>query len=150
MRIVLDSQSQLPVTSRLVQSTSEAPVMIVTGKSAPAYRIGQLESVGVEVLRLPAESRQTQLEQLLDELGRRAMTNVLVEGGGQLLGALWDARLVDEVHAFVAPILLGGQSAPTPLSGSGVGSIGSAIRLVGLTVETLGDDVHLHGRTAAD
>ena len=60
------------------------------------------------MLVCPGESHAERLAWLLDELGRRQMTNVLVEGGGQLLGSLLDAGQIDEVHAFIAPKLIGG------------------------------------------
>ena len=66
---------------------------------------------------------EARLEMLFDELGRRQMTNVLVEGGGRLLGSLFDARLIDEVHVFIAPKLAGGGESPGPIAGRGVDTI---------------------------
>ena len=93
------------------------------------------------------ETHAARLDALLDELGRRRFTNVLVEGGGRLLGSLLDARQIDEVHVFIAPKLVGGSEAPGPLGGHGVAELSAALALGPLTLEPLGDDIYLHGRT---
>ena len=85
---------------------------------------------------------------LLDELGRRRRTNVLVEGGGEVLGSFVDADAADEVHIFVAPLLIGGAGAPAPLAGRGVAHLQDALRLTDLSTVLLDGDVYLHGRKA--
>ena len=82
-------------------------------------------------------------------LSDREMTNVLVEGGARLLGSLFDCRALDEVHAFVAPELIGGADAPPPIAGMGLAKIEDACRLDAPTIETIGDDVHVFGRIAS-
>ena len=86
------------------------------------------------------------LDALWEELARRRLTNVLVEGGGQLLGNLLDAWQIDEVHVFIAPMLVGGDQALSPLGGQGVAELSAALRLGPLAMELLGDDIYLHGR----
>jgi diaminohydroxyphosphoribosylaminopyrimidine deaminase / 5-amino-6-(5-phosphoribosylamino)uracil reductase len=83
---------------------------------------------------------------LLDELGRRKMTNVLVEGGAQLLRTLFDARLVDEVHVFIAPRTIGGDTLPSPVGGSSAEEIAAALLVVNPEISTLEGDTYLHGR----
>ncbi len=82
---------------------------------------------------------------VLEELGRRRMTNVLIEGGAEVLGSFVDAGAVDEVHVFIAPKLLGGAAAKTPVAGRGAEKIAEALSLTGWHVETLNGDVLLHG-----
>ena len=84
---------------------------------------------------------------LLDELGRRRFTNVLVEGGSQLLGSLIELGEIDEVHAFIAPKLLGGRDAPGPIAGPGLDLLG-ALRLENPQTEPSGEDTYVHGRIA--
>jgi len=73
------------------------------------------------------------------------MTNVLVEAGGQVLGSFFDESLVNEVHAFVAPVLVGGQAAPSPIRGIGVDLTGNATRLDRTSIQMLDGDVYIHG-----
>jgi diaminohydroxyphosphoribosylaminopyrimidine deaminase/5-amino-6-(5-phosphoribosylamino)uracil reductase len=144
-RIVLDSMASLPIASQLVGSAQEAPVIVAASSTAPAERCEQLTAAGVEVWRSAAHEPENRWLDLLDELGRRKMTNVLVEGGARLLGALFDSRSIDEVHAFVAPKLIGGPG-PSAVAGRGVASMQDALQLSRLHVEQLGSDLYVHGR----
>jgi diaminohydroxyphosphoribosylaminopyrimidine deaminase/5-amino-6-(5-phosphoribosylamino)uracil reductase len=146
-RIVVDGAASLSSDSRLVRTIEEGPVLIAVGpKSTPEDR-RRLQDAGCEVLLCDAATHIARLEQLLDELGRRRMTNVLVEGGGRLLGTLFDLRAIDEVHVFIAPKLIGGESAIAPLGGQGIEKIADALQLIDAQSEQVGDDLYLHGRT---
>src|SRR5262249_56270067 len=92
-------------------------------------RARKLEELGCEALALSASDGRTDVTALLDELGRRRMTNVLVEGGSEVLGSFLDAGAIDEVHVFIAPRLAGGAGARTPMAGRGVEAIASAVPL---------------------
>jgi len=146
VRVVLDSQASLRSESRLVQTAREVPVLVAVAEAAPQAERKRLADAGCEVLTCPGADQLGRLEYLLDELGRRRMTNVLVEGGGQLMGSLLDARAVDEVHVFIAPELIGGKDARSPIAGCGVETIADALPLSDLHVEQTGPDVYLSGR----
>jgi diaminohydroxyphosphoribosylaminopyrimidine deaminase/5-amino-6-(5-phosphoribosylamino)uracil reductase len=73
---------------------------------------------------------------------------VLVEGGGELLGSLFDTRLVDEVHAFIAPRIVGGTAASSPIAGLGIDRIASALKLTEPQWRAIGQDLYLYGRVA--
>ncbi|WP_437203630.1 bifunctional diaminohydroxyphosphoribosylaminopyrimidine deaminase/5-amino-6-(5-phosphoribosylamino)uracil reductase RibD [Planctomicrobium sp. SH664] len=146
-RIVLDSQALLPLTSQLVQTASEAPVLVVTGRSAPPERVESLTSAGVEVLCCPhSENDRVDLIALLKELGRRRMTNLLVEGGSGVLGSFHDLQLIDEVHCFIASKLCGGATALAPIGGLGLMEMPQHSSLLQPTVEILDGDLYLRGR----
>ncbi len=74
------------------------------------------------------------------------MTNLLVEGGSQLLGSLFDARCVDECHVFIAPKIVGGEQAPGPIAGRGLDLIPDSASLENLRTELLQGDVYVTGR----
>ncbi|REK07184.1 MAG: bifunctional diaminohydroxyphosphoribosylaminopyrimidine deaminase/5-amino-6-(5-phosphoribosylamino)uracil reductase RibD [Planctomycetota bacterium] len=147
-RIVLDSRGSLAAESQLVRTAGDAPVIVAVADSAPGDARDKLAAAGCEVLACAGASHAERLEALLDELGRRRMTNVLVEGGSTLLGALFDAGAIDEVHAFIAPKLAGGQGAPSPVGGQGVDLMAQAVSLIRPVIELSGDDVYIHGRIA--
>lgn len=146
-RIVLDSHARLPLDSQLVQSLDEAPVLVVTTSHAPKERCRSLEQAGVEVLIRDAEENRPacDLPSLLKELGQRRLTNLLLEAGSQVLGAFHDQSLIDEVHCFIAPKLIGGEMAPSPLGGTGHSQVPAESSLVGLQHEVLEDNLYLHG-----
>ncbi|HEY1859103.1 MAG TPA: bifunctional diaminohydroxyphosphoribosylaminopyrimidine deaminase/5-amino-6-(5-phosphoribosylamino)uracil reductase RibD [Gemmataceae bacterium] len=141
MRIVLDSRGRLPLTSQLVVTARETPTLIVTA-SAEADRF---RAIGCEVLSLPTGSGRPDVGQLLDELGKRRMTNVLVEGGAAVLGSFLDARAMDEVHVFLAPVLIGGTDAKPAIAGQGLERVADALRLADWSSEALAGDFYLHG-----
>lgn len=90
--------------------------------------------------------RAAQLEFLLAELGRRRMTNILVEGGGRLLGSLFDLNAIDEVHVFVAPKLVGGINAVSPIAGVGLADMAAAWRLATANWQNVDGDLYMSGR----
>jgi diaminohydroxyphosphoribosylaminopyrimidine deaminase/5-amino-6-(5-phosphoribosylamino)uracil reductase len=146
LRIVVDTRASLPSTSQLVRTARDVPLLVAVGPDAPSSERRRLESAGCEVFVCPAETRAGRLDLLLAELGRRRMTNVLVEGGGQLLGTLLDIGQIDEVHVFVAPKIVGGENAPSPIDGEGVGDIASAVELENARWQPIGPDIYLTGR----
>jgi diaminohydroxyphosphoribosylaminopyrimidine deaminase/5-amino-6-(5-phosphoribosylamino)uracil reductase len=146
LRVVLDSRARLPLDSRLVATVADAPVLVATDKAAPEDSVQALRRAGCEVLRLSGENGRPTVSALLDELGRRRMTNVLVEGGGAVLGNFLDTHCaIDEVHVFVAPRLVGGAGAKTPIAGVGATVLTEALMPREWHVETIEDNVYLHG-----
>ena len=145
VRIVLDGAARLAMDSALVRTAAEVPVLIVVSDRAPSERRDRLTSAGCEVLAFPG-SGPVPVTRLLEELGRRGMTNVLVEGGGQVLGSFLDQGHVDAVEVFVAPILDGGDHARTAVRGAGRNSMKDALRLKDVGIERVDDDSRIRGR----
>jgi len=145
-RVVLDTRARLPSTSRLVRSAGDAPVLVATGSEARADDVARLAGAGCEVVCCEGDNHRARLDFLLAELGRRRMTNVLVEGGGEVLGSLLDLNQIDEVHVFIAPKLFGGAAARGPLAGLGCAGIEDRAELDEVHLETIGQDVYLRGR----
>ncbi len=146
VRVIIDSQARLPLTSKLVQSARETPVLVLATELADEKNVDELIQRGVEVVKLPHQNQLACIPAILDELGQRQMTNILIEGGGTLLGSFFDANAIDEVHAFVAPKLFGGTNALGPVLGTGVALPSQAIQLLSPQIEICGDDLYLHGR----
>ena len=150
VRIVLDSAAALADSSQLVRTARETPVLVATSQQVAAKDRQRLTAAGCEVIECPGESRADRLAWLLDELGRRQMTNILVEGGGQLLGSLLDLGQIDEVHAFIAPKLIGGTKAVSAIGGTGADLMAHALNLSSPRIEQRGSDVYIHGRIARE
>ena len=113
---------------------------MATTNMMPPSRRKALQERGVTVLTLPVEGGRVSLSALLDVLGQRDITTLLVEGGGRVVGAFFDQGLVRKVHAIIAPIVVGGASAPTPVAGHGVERLAQAWRLQEVTWIPLGAD----------
>lgn len=149
-RIVVDSSARLPLSSKLVQTSNAAPVVVATGPDVDPIRTAALNQAGCEILKLEMNDHSARFRELLQRLGERDFTNVLVEGGSRLLGAIHDARLIDEVHCFIAPKIIGGVGGLTPVAGTGVTEIAAGLDLERITVQTVGTDVYVSGRRNKD
>ena len=127
-------------TAALRAGTRPAPTM----EGTAALR-GEHDGEGVETAAMPGADGLVDLEALMSHLGEREVASVVVEGGGVLLGALFDGGLVDKVCAFIAPVIVGGAAAPSPVAGEGVELIGDALRLRDVEVLRLGEDIAVVG-----
>ena len=145
-RVVFDSEARLPLASNLVRSAAEAPVILVAGRAASRTAVQGLEAAGVEVLVVTGQNEGARVAAALDELGRRDVQSILLEGGPHLAGAFFDAGEIDEVRAFIAPMIAGGREAPASIEGQGVEDIGAARRALSTEVERIGDDVLVTAR----
>lgn len=146
-RVIVDSRARLPMTSQLVRTVDDAPLLVVAGPSAPQEKIVELQGAGVEVLVLAEEAEgRPSLSTVMNELGSRQMTNVLVEGGAAVLGSLFDHRLADMVHVFLGPHVIGGRKAWSAVGGEGGELLGDAFTVVDLEMKEVGKDVYIHGR----
>ncbi len=148
-RVVADSGASLDLQSQLVRTAYQAPLLLAVSTSAPPASCQLLAQAGCEILRCPGATHDQRLAYLLDQLGRRRMTNVLVEGGSRLLGSLWDAGQIDEVHVFIAPKLVGGLAALSPLGGTGLAQVPDHPTLADVVIQQLDCDIHVHGRVVS-
>ncbi|HXD85845.1 MAG TPA: bifunctional diaminohydroxyphosphoribosylaminopyrimidine deaminase/5-amino-6-(5-phosphoribosylamino)uracil reductase RibD [Urbifossiella sp.] len=143
-RIVLSASGNLPEACQLRSTARQAPVLVFTAEGN-RERLAGWTADGCEVVGLLPSDSGLSIDAVLAELGRRRLTNVLVEGGADVLGAFLDARCADEFHLFVAPKIIGGEAAPSPVKGIGIDRIADALRLSDLEIATSGEDVYLHG-----
>lgn len=145
VRIVCDTHLRTPLDARLVATAREVPTLIATCVADEA-QTSAYRARGCEVVTLPpGEHGHLDLGTLLDALGARGIDGVIVEGGGTLLGALFDAHLVNAVQAYVAPKVFGGASALGPVAGGGVATPSEATVLEGVRVTQLGCDLLVEG-----
>ena len=142
LRIVLDSEARTPLDAKLV-ADGAAPTIIVVSERADHRRVNLLRACGAEVVTLGAQ--RVDIAALLDYLGAREITSLFVEGGAAVNWSLFAGGSVDKVHAFIAPMLMGGETAKTPIGGTGFDSPQTALRLRDVTVEQLGADILVTG-----
>ena len=121
--------------------TARKTPTIVFSNSEAEEKVRVLESKGVEVIRQNARD----LRAVMDELKRRELQSVLVEGGTGIAGAFVDAKLIDKVSFFVAPIIIGGHDAPKAIGGKGAAELADALRLKEIEIVKLGEDLRITG-----
>ena len=145
-RVVFDSHAQLPLDSALVDSIDEAPLMVICAPEAPSARRDALEAAGAEVIVAPGRAPRARLEAALDELGRREIQDLFVEGGPTFAGSLFDAGEIDEIRFFIAPVLVGAAGARAALEGEGAVRIADGIRPLATSFEQVGEDMLVRAR----
>jgi diaminohydroxyphosphoribosylaminopyrimidine deaminase/5-amino-6-(5-phosphoribosylamino)uracil reductase len=146
VRIVVDSKLRIPTNAQLVVTAREIPTCVVTTLDASRAVSDALEAAGVAVLRVPptAEGR-CDMRVALQELAAREVVSVLCEGGAELSGSLLATRLVDELHVFVAPILLGPRGRPGAVDWAGPDNPSDAPRVEPARWELCGSDAYVSG-----
>lgn len=149
LRVVVDSGARIPADAAIVSGRLPGRTLVLVGPNAEPERIDRLRQSGNDVVCVPEGDSGVDVGSALSVLAKEyRVTSVLVEGGGQLLGSLFDAGLVDRVVAFIAPKLVGGASAPGPVAGRGVSKMNSAIALREPHWEQVGDDLMVTGYVA--
>jgi diaminohydroxyphosphoribosylaminopyrimidine deaminase/5-amino-6-(5-phosphoribosylamino)uracil reductase len=146
LRVIVDGKGRTPLTARVFRQPGKT--LLVLGRVATSDEKTVFAQVGAEVIELPSAKGRVDLENLLKALGEREITSILVEGGGILLGSLFDCGLVDKVTAFIAPIIVGGKEAKTAVGGEGVDKIVDSFRLERIKVKRFDEDLMVSGYIA--
>ena len=150
LRVILDRRGRLPMKLKLLSHPRVAGrgrrlYVSVSGANS-ARRLGELERRGVETLLLPSTAASLDLGLLLAELSKLEISQVLVEGGARLAGAFLRDALVQEIAAFVAPKIIGGEGALSPVGGEGFRKLAESLSLSDLRHEALGADLFLSAK----
>jgi diaminohydroxyphosphoribosylaminopyrimidine deaminase/5-amino-6-(5-phosphoribosylamino)uracil reductase len=141
VRILIDGSLRVPLTAKLIATARDVPTWIIHRRAADAARRQAVHDCGVELIEAPVtDSAEMDLGVALQELGKRGLTRVLVEGGAKLAGALCEADLVDRLAWFRAPLLLGGDALPS-IEAFGVTALKGAPRFKRRSLEVLGEDL---------
>jgi len=129
LRVVVDARGRCPRSAKLFTNAHRRrTVVLTTNRSSRRWR-RNLALLGIDVMTTRGKNGMVNLRQGLRSLGRMNVTSVLVEGGGELLGSLFDARLVDRVAFFYAPRMIGGRAAVSAIGGLGAAKVTQAVRL---------------------
>jgi len=139
IRIVADRKLRIPLDSQLVRSAREIPLIVAHAPDAEPSKTEALRALGVTTWACSS------LEDLLIKAGEAKICSILLEGGGTLNEAFLRQHLIDEVFAFIAPKLIGGSQAKTPIEGEGFSLMREAIQLHELQTELLDQDILIHG-----
>ena len=145
VRLVFDGRLRIPFKARVLQGIEPAPTVIATTKLANPRKVERLRKMGVQLLVLPRKGTRVSLRGCLQELGNMGITSMLVEGGSELNAAFLRAGLVNRVHLYVAPSLLGGQRAKGLLGGRSSQRLAETVPVSNLYIESLGEDVLITG-----
>lgn len=150
IRIVVDSSLKIDINANVVQDKS-AKTIIATTDKADKDKILKLQAQDVDVIVVDKdENDKVDIEKLLDILGQQNICSILVEGGATLSGSFVAKKLVDKVYFFIAPKIIGGKEAKTPVAGTGILNLQEALTLKDIKIEKLEEDILIIGRVDKD
>lgn len=145
VRVIIDSMLQLPLNSQIFKTARQQKTLLFCSDQAKADQMARLEQVGIEVITLPGTEEILPLDEILVELGKRELCSVLVEGGAEINASLIENGLADRIHLFIAPKIVGGRGAPTPVGGLGAELMKDAIPIKLMETAYCGQDILLTG-----
>ena len=160
IRIVVDSNLRIPIDSQLVKTAKEYRTIIAIQKphaenaeNAEIYnhellarKRADLAEFDVEIIECQSNKNHIDINDLMNKLGAMGIDSLLLEGGGTLNAAFLEAGCVDEVWAFIAPKIIGGEGAMTPVSGKGIAIMSDAIQLQNIDIQNINGDILIKGK----
>ncbi|MDQ3179334.1 MAG: bifunctional diaminohydroxyphosphoribosylaminopyrimidine deaminase/5-amino-6-(5-phosphoribosylamino)uracil reductase RibD, partial [Acidobacteriota bacterium] len=147
VRVVLDNSLRVSPNSQIVLTAKDVPTIIFTDSSNDD-KIALLRSEGVEVINIAEGGRN--LFGVLQELAKKDIQSILVEGGAAVSGSFYDAKLIDKISFFIAPIVIGGKDAPVSIGGNGSQVLANAMRLQNVEIKHHGEDFEVTGYPLRD
>jgi diaminohydroxyphosphoribosylaminopyrimidine deaminase/5-amino-6-(5-phosphoribosylamino)uracil reductase len=139
-RVILDARAEIPLKARVFHHASRDRVIYVTTNKASTARKNRLKERGVEIQVFSGRSNRISLIKLIKLLGQVEIASVLLEGGGGINASALKAGIVDKAVLFLAPLIIGGESAPGMVGGQGIKSLKQALPLKDLTIAPVGAD----------
>jgi diaminohydroxyphosphoribosylaminopyrimidine deaminase/5-amino-6-(5-phosphoribosylamino)uracil reductase len=146
VRIVLDSKLRIPLACDMVKTSEKYPTWIFAGEDSRADKEAKLKSMGIDVIRVPKdENNRVSLKHVCNELYKRGIMDVIIEGGGEVNGALLKEGLIDKIFFFYGPILIGGKGAFNLIGGKGIDFLKDAYRIDIATLKRFKDNICIEG-----
>ena len=146
IRIVVDSKLRIPIDSKLVKTAKEYRTIVATIKRDDCRDARPCVSTDIEILECKSNNGHVDINDLMKKIGAMGIDSLLLEGGGTLNAAFLEAGCVDEVWAFIAPKIIGGEDAKTPVSGKGFDKMSDAIQLQNIDIQNINGDVLIKGK----
>lgn len=145
VRIIIDTNAKIPLNSNVMNINDSAKTIIATTKKANKNKLEQIKEKGAKIIITPLKDGQIDLKYLIIELGKMNIDSILIEGGSTLNYSALKEGIIDKVLTFIAPKIIGGQQAYTPVGGEGIKLLKNCIQLDKLNVTQLKEDILLEG-----
>jgi len=145
IRIIIDTKGRIPLDSQVLNIKSDSGAIIATTELACHDKIKALRDKGADIIITPLKNNRVDLSYLMKELGKMKIDSVLLEGGSTLNYSALEYGIVDKVVSFIAPKLIGGKEAKTPIGGEGKSLMKDAILLRDIDIQVFGDDIMIEG-----
>lgn len=145
LRIIIDPSIEIPKKAKLLEKDPHKTIIICSG-DASKEKIEKIKKTGAQVIPCPKiKNGRLDLKYALKKLGKRKITSILLEGGGETIAGAVEARVADKAVFFIAPKIIGGKQAPTPVEGEGCENLTQVVNLIDVKYERIGDDIMIEG-----
>jgi diaminohydroxyphosphoribosylaminopyrimidine deaminase / 5-amino-6-(5-phosphoribosylamino)uracil reductase len=145
IRIIVDSSAKIPLEAKILHVKSKAKTILVTTEKADKDKLKVLEEMGIEIIITPLKNHRVDLVYLMKKLGERKIDSVLLEGGSELNYSALEEGIVDKINAFIAPKIIGGNSAKTSIGGIGKATMEEAILVKNMKIHNFDTDLMIEG-----
>lgn len=146
VRIILDSKLRIPLACDVVKTSEKYSTLIFTGEDSRADKEAKLKSMGIDIVRVPRDDNgRVSLKRVCDELYKRGISNVLIEGGGEINSAFMQEGLIDKIVFFYGSILIGGKGAFNLIGGKGIDFLKDAHRIDIVSLKRFKDNICVEG-----
>ncbi|SOC36014.1 bifunctional diaminohydroxyphosphoribosylaminopyrimidine deaminase/5-amino-6-(5-phosphoribosylamino)uracil reductase RibD [Ureibacillus acetophenoni] len=143
IRVILDSQLRIPLEAKVLNTTEAKTIIVTSTSNVDSEKVETLQNKGVTILFVEKKANRLNLEQMLDELYKLGITDILVEGGGEVNASFLREGLINKYLVYIAPKVLGGKNSKTPFLGEDLQSMDEAIELNFESYEQLGQDLYV-------
>lgn len=144
-RIIVDSKMRIPLEAKALNQEDNALTIVAATEKAPKEKLQQLTAKGIQVLILPEYKDKVDLAALIIKLGELNIDSILLEGGSTLNYSALEQGIVDKVQFYIAPKIIGGENAKTPVGGAGASKLIDCFKLNDLDVKKIGEDILIEG-----
>ena len=145
IRIIVDTKASISLDSNIVKTANEYRTILAVGQqttdNSQQSKINELESFNVEILQCEEKDGRVDINDLMIKLGEKGIDSLLLEGGSCLNAAFLEAGCVDEVYAFIAPKIIGGEHSKSPIGGKGIELMKDAITFDKVEIEQIENDI---------
>ena len=150
IRIIVDTNASISLDSNIVKTANEYRTILAVSQqsivNAQQSKVEMLKSLNVEILYCEEKDGHVDINDLMIKLGQKGIDSILLEGGATLNAAFLEAGCVDEVYAFIAPKIIGGEHSKSPVGGQGIELMKDAIMLKDIKIETFDNDILIKGK----
>lgn len=145
IRIIIDTKGRIPLEAKALNLKSKAKTIIAVTEKVKKSKLIALKEKGAEVIITPLKNEKVDLKFLMEKIAAMGIDSILIEGGAGLNFSVLNEDIIDKVITFVAPKIIGGENAKTPVGGDGLALMQDAISLKDIRVKRFYDDIMIEG-----
>ncbi|MBL4935472.1 bifunctional diaminohydroxyphosphoribosylaminopyrimidine deaminase/5-amino-6-(5-phosphoribosylamino)uracil reductase RibD [Clostridium sp. YIM B02515] len=145
LRVILSKYGNLPEEAKVLKVDDRTKTLIIASAKIPKEKEEFFIKKGIDIIKLEEKSGRLDFKDIVKVLGEKGIDSLYIEGGSEVLASAFEGKVVSKVYAAVAPKIIGGKDAVTPVGGAGIERMRDAIVLKKVKHEIIGADVIFKG-----